>query len=176
MARDAAEQSDLVRMCLLAKFGGIWADADDCLYGRLGTIMRGQKGLVVYREPSGGALGNNFMAAPANHPAVLTAAEIARQSLLRRDSEAAWNKTGPGVLTRAVGQYLQSCLEDGRAPELSVLDHAKVADCIHMHNHVRYKTSATYWEASLARSYPFDLWTRLSEALGIETASVHTAA
>ncbi|MCG6902271.1 MAG: tetratricopeptide repeat protein, partial [Rhodobacter sp.] len=106
LAQNAAQEADFLRLCILAREGGIWADADDVLYGDLGRLLRAGQGLILYREPQGGALGNNFIAAPPGHPVMVLAARLAAQALLQRASELAWFKTGPGLLTRAVGQYL----------------------------------------------------------------------
>lgn len=54
MTNNPAEESDLLRLCLLAKNGGIWADADDVLYGTLTGPLSGGFGLVGYQDTVGG--------------------------------------------------------------------------------------------------------------------------
>ncbi|WP_425102037.1 glycosyltransferase [Tropicibacter sp. S64] len=171
LARNPAEESDLLRLCLLVHHGGIWADADDRLYGDLDGLLQGTAGLVVYREALGGALGNNFIAAPPQHPALIAAAKLVRKALLERNAESAWGKTGPGVLTRTVAHYLvQTEIPRDDFP-LTILDTAPLAQVVAMHNPVRYKTLPSHWAANGTRQRPSQVWPTLLEALrGRETA------
>ncbi|MFZ7089900.1 tetratricopeptide repeat protein [Primorskyibacter sp. 2E233] len=165
MARNPAEEADLLRLCLLVQFGGIWADADDRLYGNLDALLAGSGGLVLYREPLGGTLGNNFIAAPPGHPALIFAAKLVRRALLERTADIAWAKTGPGVLTRAVAHYLVQTEIPRDDHPLSIIEGDRIARVIAMHNPVRYKTLASHWAKGEARNRPSQLWPNLLEAL-----------
>ena len=165
LAQNAAQEADFLRLCLLAKSGGIWADADDFLYGDLNQVLAQGKGLILYREPLGGALGNNIMAAPPGHPVVVYAARLACQVLLQRANENAWNKTGPGLLTRAVAHYLVKVSSTQARRQLTVLDWAPVARQISMHNPVRYKTSAAHWDTVEVRKPADPIWEQFQSAL-----------
>ncbi|MFW2541884.1 glycosyltransferase [Primorskyibacter sp. 2E107] len=165
MARNPAEESDLLRLCLLAKFGGVWADADDRLHGDLGGLLEETAGLVIYREALGGALGNNFIAAPPGHPAVILAAKMVKQALLDRTAELAWGKTGPGVLTRAVAHYLvQTDVSRAEFP-LTIIENDRLARVVAMHNPVRYKILPSHWTAESTRPSQTEIWPALLDAL-----------
>jgi len=167
LARDAAQQADFLRLCVLAEHGGVWADADDYLYGDLEKVLAAGRGLLVYQEPETGAIGNNFFAAPPKHPVVVFAARLACQALLQRASESAWLKTGPGVLTRAVGQYLISTDTTEAAQNITFLDWPLVAGEVAMHNPLRYKSAKSYWNQRYDRGEedPSVFWEELLAAL-----------
>lgn len=145
LANNPAEEADFLRLCLLAREGGIYADADDSLIGSPERLTGGDTGLVVYVEAFGWNLGNNFLAARAGHPAIVLAARMARQALLMRSNETTWSKTGPGLLTRAVAQYLARQITEGQAVDATVLRMADTAATIAMHNPVHYKRKAGDW-------------------------------
>lgn len=161
LAQNPAQEADLLRLCLLAKSGGVWADADDVLCGDLGSVLDRGQGLILYREPLGGALGNNFMAAPPRHPVVIHAARLAQRALLQRQNENAWNKTGPGLLTRSVGQYLARTDPARARSQITILDWTELAGEISMHNQIAEKMTAAHWQADITRRRRSDLWSRL---------------
>jgi mannosyltransferase OCH1-like enzyme len=148
MARNPAEESDFLRLCLLALHGGVYADADDIRTGPLTSLAGLSTGLAVYAEREGGTLGNNFMAARAQHPVIVFAARSARLTLLARDNESTWSKTGPGLLTRAVAAYIASCIGKGTAPDLTIFSMGELLDQIAMHNPARHKNTSGYWNAT----------------------------
>ena len=173
LAQNAAQEADLLRLCLLAQHGGVWADADDYLYGDLDSLLTQGKGrgLILYREPQGGALGNNFMAAVPRHPVVIHAANLACQALSQRANENAWNKTGPGLLTRAVAHYLVKTDPDEARRRISVLDWPVLAQQVATHNPVPYKTKAGYWNRVGTRTSVDMVWDRFLTALQDRTSS-----
>lgn len=166
LAQNAAQEADFLRLCLLAREGGVWADADDRLYGSLETVLSaGQHaGLILYREPQGAALGNNFIATPPEHPVIRHAARLASMALRRRDNETTWSKTGPGLLTRAVGHYLARKNPERPGARITVLDWTKIARHIGMHNEMPYKRTPAHWNAAQT-SGQTALWEALLEAL-----------
>ncbi|WP_136442424.1 tetratricopeptide repeat protein [Pacificoceanicola onchidii] len=165
MARNPAEESDLLRLCLLVKHGGVWADADDVLYGDLAGLLDEVAGLMVYREALGGALGNNIIAAAPGHPALIHAAKLVRKALLDRTAEIAWGKTGPGVLTRAIAHFLVQTEVSRDDYPLTVIDNDRLARVVAMHNPVRYKTLPSHWAAGGTRARPSQVWPVLRAAL-----------
>ncbi|WGW02980.1 glycosyltransferase [Tropicibacter oceani] len=165
MARNPAEEADLLRLCLLVKFGGVWADADDWLYGDLGALLDGAHGLTLYREPLGGTLGNNFIAAPPGHPALIFAAKLVRAALLERSADIAWSKTGPGVLTRALAHFLVQVAIPLTDHPVTIVDAARIGRVVAMHNPVRYKTLPSHWAADGKRKGENRVWPDLLDAL-----------
>ena len=151
LARYPAQEADLFRLCALAHSGGIYADADDVLLGGLDDLVQGPgaRGLILYREPLGGILGNNFIAAPPGHPAIIQAARMACAGLLQRSNEAIWNSTGPGLLTRAVAAYIARTDPAELSRELTLLDWPDVAGRVLMHNTVTYKSTAQHWNTDV---------------------------
>jgi len=166
LAQNPAQEADFLRLTLLARKGGIWADADDYLYGDLGQVLGADpRGLILYREPLGGAVGNNFMATPAGHPVVVYAARLAQQSLLQRANETAWNKTGPGLLTRALAQFLAQTNPEAARSRVTILDWPRIARQIATNNPVHYKTQAGYWDKEGTRMPGDAVWQSLMTAL-----------
>lgn len=142
MAGKPAEEADLLRLCLLAVEGGVYADTDDRLIGSLPSLLAGGAGLVTYAERGGGmVLGNNFLVARPRHPAIVLAARMARQALLARDKDDTWSKTGPGLLTRAVARYLARCATGGQVPDIAVLDLRDLCRQVAIHGAARHKSS-----------------------------------
>jgi len=145
LANNVAEATDLFRLCMLAQHGGIYADADDILVGSLPMLVSQAPGLVVYAE-SGWSLGNNFMACRPKHPAIVLAAQLARQALLMRSNETTWSKTGPGLLTRSVAQYISECLAKGTEPDLMIPSIQDMIKHVAMHNPARHKKGGGHWK------------------------------
>lgn len=144
MSNKPAEQADFLRLCLLARKGGIWCDADDLLVGDLDSLIPADAGVVLYREPLANTIENNFIAARPKQPILVYAAGLARDALLARSSESVWGKTGPGLLTRAVGQYLAAA-DPAAMAELCLHEQIRIWRDISTHNHVFYKTTSRHW-------------------------------
>lgn len=100
MAKTATEEADFLRLCLVAKYGGVYADADDILTGDLAGLLDCGAGAVLHLAHFGGNVGNNFFAARAEHPLIVIAAKTVRQAMLTRSNESVWQKAGPGLLSR----------------------------------------------------------------------------
>lgn len=147
LASNPAEGADFLRLSLLAQEGGIWADADDILRGDLKEMLADARGLFLYREAIGMALGNNFIAVRAHHPAIKIAQQDAQDALLSRSAEMAWSKTGPGLMTRAVAAYLASPETDTGKIDLTVIEQPQIMRNIRMHNFVGYKKTNRHWNA-----------------------------
>ncbi|WP_167647042.1 tetratricopeptide repeat protein [Mameliella alba] len=145
LANSPAEECDFLRLCLLYKHGGIYADADDRLTGDAGALIAEGPGLILAREPWG-AVANNVIVAPQGHPLLLWALEAAGRSLLARENDGTWFKTGPGLVTRAVASWLA---EAGPAAErgLTLLSLPQLRAHVHPHVRLGYKSSGSYWNA-----------------------------
>lgn len=167
MASDAAQEADLLRLAVLARSGGVWADADDVLYGDLDRLLAAGPSLIVAREAPGGALANNFLAAPPEHPVIVRAAQMAVQALNARSADLAWFKTGPGLLTRAVGLYLAETEPETARRQITILTWPQLAGAVATHNPATYKNAAGYWNRKDERDAPrpTDLWGQLLAGL-----------
>jgi tetratricopeptide (TPR) repeat protein len=146
LANHAAEESDFLRLCLLAAMGGIYADADDRLLTSPKDVAGLGAGLILFVEPHTGAVQNNLICAPAGHPVLLSAVELATTALLRRDNDSTWSKTGPGLLTRAAALHV---VEDPNGADR----HLTLVPRVHLQRHVQihvplpYKSTPGYWNA-----------------------------
>jgi predicted Zn-dependent protease/mannosyltransferase OCH1-like enzyme len=145
-ARHVTEESDLLRLCLIYKFGGIYSDADDKVVGDIATLAGLGAGLVVTREPIG-AIANNILIAPAGNPILRMALDMTFRALMARDADGAWFKSGPGMLTRAVAVYLRDADPDEARRTLTLLDGDTLRNFIEPHIRLPYKTTAKYWNA-----------------------------
>lgn len=169
-ASKVAEESDFLRLCLLARRGGIYADTDDCVTDKpaeLAQLIHNGAGLVVYLEPVGAALGNNFIAAAPEHPAIVLAALQARRALLAGANESAWSKTGPGLLSRAVALYIAREVLAGRRPDIAVLSRARILQHVSFHNRLPYKSTATHWNSRARTGEAAALASLLQELLSL---------
>jgi len=99
---------------------------------------------------------------------ILNALQIACGALSRRDNETAWNKTGPGVLTRALGAYLVDADEEATPKDVTVLDWAPLAREIATNNPVSYKNTPGYWNKAGQRQAGSRFWDRWKQAVASE--------
>ena len=141
-ADNAAEESDFFRLCALYAEGGVYADADDRLIANWSRLVGDRGGMTVFREPHG-AIANNILIAPPGHPALARAIDMAREALLRSDSDIAWSKTGPGLLTRAIAITLA---EDGPDVGLSIHSEGVVQRLVSIHTPLPYKKTSAHWK------------------------------
>ena len=154
MANNPAEEADFLRLVVLWRLGGVWADADDCLLGDVTRLTAGG-GLVVFQEPMGNTIANNVLAACPRHPVLAYAAETAKADLLSRSNESTWQKTGPGLLTRAVAQFAaRSILEGGSNGrtgtlpfDITIHPQSALRREVGIHTRLPHKADAAYWNA-----------------------------
>ncbi|WP_158774117.1 tetratricopeptide repeat protein [Cobetia sp. L2A1] len=145
LANSPAEEADFFRLCYLAVFGGLYADADDRYYRDFDQLLFKEASLICFREEHG-ALANNVIIAAPQHPAIINAAEIAAESLLARDNENTWHKTGPGLLTRAVAYYLEET-KNKNIDKVIILPQYLLRRHVHIHMEMPYKKTSAYWNA-----------------------------
>lgn len=146
LANSPAEECDFLRLCLLYRLGGVYADADDKLAGNLEALISEGPGMIVTRE-LWGAVANNVICAPPGHPLVLWALQAAGRSLLARENDGTWFKTGPGLMTRAVANWLGQATPAQAEAGLTILTQAQLAAHVQPHVRLSYKTSGQYWNA-----------------------------
>lgn len=146
LANSAAEECDFLRLCLLYRHGGIYADADDLLIGDASQLIAEGPGLIATAEPWG-ALANNVICAPVGHPVMLWALQAAGRSLLARENDGTWFKTGPGLMTRAVANWLGQATSAETETGLTILTQAQLASHVQPHVRLSYKMSGQYWNA-----------------------------
>lgn len=153
MANNPAEEADFLRLCILWRVGGVWADADDRLLGSIDRLTEGG-GLIAWQEPLGFAIGNNVLVSRAEHLVLAYATETARRDLLARSNESTWQKTGPGLLTRAVAQYAARSIVAGdpsqaRGALRDVTIHPQPAlrREVGIHTRLPHKAGEGYWNA-----------------------------
>lgn len=137
-------ECDFLRLCHIGLHGGIYADCDDWLIGDIEDLLGDGQCLTLYREPTG-ALGNNIIIAPPRHPAILWAAFSARRALLEGHGDNVWNRSGPGLLTRAVVWHLETLRKDGHDPALRLLPRWMLGRTVQYHSPLGYKFGAGYW-------------------------------
>jgi len=143
-AGSPTEECDFLRLCHIGLHGGIYVDCDDWLIGDIGNLLGSSPGLTLFREPTG-ALGNNIIIAPPRHPAILWAAFSARRALLEGHGDNVWNRTGPGLLTRAVVWHIENARRQGRDPETHILPRYALGKTVQFHSPLPYKFGAGYW-------------------------------
>ena len=143
-AGSPTEESDFFRLCRIGLLGGLYADCDDWLTGDAGTLIDPAGRLTAFREPTGG-IGNNILSAPPRHPVILWAAIAARNALLEGHGDNVWNKTGPGLLTRAIAWRIETCAATGADPGLRILPRWQLGRAVQYHSPLSYKFGAGYW-------------------------------
>jgi hypothetical protein len=148
LARNPAEEADFFRLCFLAHEGGVYADADDRLVGDLNTALSEGAEFIALLEPGFANLGNNFIAAAANHPVLMDAVERAQTALLSRAAETTWSKTGPGLLTRALANELTRGPKKKAGAGIRLLSLADISGIVVIHNAAEHKNAASDWRLS----------------------------
>ncbi|KNG92942.1 hypothetical protein ATO11_13475 [Pseudaestuariivita atlantica] len=150
LANSVTEECDFLRLCLLFKFGGVYADADDRLVGDLRDLTGRGNGMVAMREIMG-PIANNFICARPGHPVLQNAIALAGQSLIQRENDSPWAKTGPGLMTRATALYIAHNPPETTYENLTVIPSDKVARTVQSHVNLAYKSKAGYWNARKSR-------------------------
>lgn len=148
LARNPAEESDFLRLCILSYEGGVYADADDRLVGDLGAVLPTGAAFIALVEPGLANLGNNFLAATPDHPVLNDAVNRAQSDLLSRSAETTWSKTGPGLLTRALANELTSGPKKDAGADIAVLTLAQITGIVAIHNASEHKNATTDWRAA----------------------------
>lgn len=155
-AGSPTEESDFFRLCYIGLHGGVYADCDDWLIGDPELLLGCGMRVTVYREPTG-AIGNNILVAPPRHPAILWAALSARRGLEEGHGDNVWNRTGPGLLTRAIAWHIGRTEVAGTDPALRILPRWKLGAAVQYHSPLPYKSGNGYWNRKGASNQSLDL-------------------
>lgn len=147
MANSVTEECDFLRLCLLFAKGGVYADADDRLIGDLERLRRAGRGLLLFREPFG-AIANNLMLSRPGHPLMQIAVNMALDSLLARENDSTWSKTGPGLMTRAAAIYLKGTGSEEAACDFTLLPQYLGRRVVQFHVDLPYKSTGSYWNST----------------------------
>jgi tetratricopeptide (TPR) repeat protein len=145
-ARQPAMKADLFRLAYLCNDGGFYIDADDRCVAPLSTIGWHGFSLVLYQEDLG-SVGNNFIAVTPRHPVVADALGQAVKAVNRGDVEMLWLSTGPGLLSRALAQYMvKSSAGFGEAlRDTLILERHELLAVASIHCRISYKLTAKHW-------------------------------
>ena len=151
LARQAAQKADIFRLAYLTARGGVYADADDRCDTPLSSFLRNDATLALHQD-NFAAIGNNFIAATAEHPVLQRALSMAVTAVNRGDQDLIWLSTGPGLLTRAFAIEWATAHEPNWLPRAQVMTLGALQRVIGVHCPVRYKKTNKHWmRASFAR-------------------------
>jgi tetratricopeptide (TPR) repeat protein len=149
-AREPAQKADLFRLAYLTACGGVYADADDRCDTPLHTFMGSDATLVAHQDNLG-SIGNNFLAATAEHPVMHRALSLAVEAINRGDQDLAWLSTGPGLLTRAFALEWASRSETGWFARAQIMSLGEIQRVMGIHCLARYKKTDRHWKRSSFR-------------------------
>jgi len=147
LANHVAEECDFLRLCLLLHEGGLYVDADDRRVGDPNAVLSLGRDLILFREPYR-AICNNVICAAPGHPVLKIAVGMALRSLLSRENDAPWSKTGPGLLTRATATYLRDRPDSDAARTVSILPRHRLKRYVDTHVRLSYKLTVKHWNGS----------------------------
>ena len=147
LANNVAEECDFLRLCLLLAEGGIYADADDKLVGDPDQLRALGRGAIVFREPFGAVM-NNLLISRPGHRLFQLAVDMARDSLLARENDNTWSKTGPGLMTRAAAVYIAEAGETASRDRLTILPRYVSQRLVQSHVRLAYKSTPAYWNSN----------------------------
>lgn len=153
LANNVAEECDFLRLCLIYKYGGIYADADDRCLGQIDELLERPANMILFREPFG-AIANNFFCAISGHPVLKIAIDLASTALLDQSKECTWSKTGPGLLTRATALFLSRSARSPNKYNCCILTHMQIRRMVCPHVSMSYKAKRDYWNAEDMHFYP----------------------
>ena len=142
-----ATQSDFFRLAYLYKMGGFYADADDKCRQSLDTLVDLNPELVILQEDFA-CIGNNFLGCIPGQSIIQRAFEQAVENLSYYSNESPWFKTGPGLITSAVGSGLVAYLSNENYqtwPRLLVLNQSELRKIVVQHIYLPYKRTDKSW-------------------------------
>lgn len=147
-AAEPAMKADIFRLGWLFHHGGIYADCDDRCQADLSPLLNDGAELVLYQEDIG-SVGNNFVACAPRHPLIAAAFEQAVRSVNQGKTEILWLATGPGLMTRILGQALAKDLD--RLSRIRVLDRHEALASVAIHCSASYKRTDRHWSRTAFR-------------------------
>ncbi|MGY4509107.1 tetratricopeptide repeat protein [Bradyrhizobium sp. USDA 3650] len=161
-SQEPAQRADIFRLACLSTLGGFYADADDRCLKAVTEFVHPDADFVAFQEDFG-TLGNNFLAATPKHPVIQRSLELAGEAINRGDADFLWLATGPGLLTRAFGQY--AATEDGWSEKTVILNMGELQSHVGIHCQVRYKRTSKHWSRSSFHRKPSGMTKRTEEGI-----------
>ena len=144
VARHAAMKSDIFRLAVLCKEGGLYLDADDFCAAPLRKLLAHDTEFLCYQEEYG-SIGNNFLAATPGHPIVTAALREAVRSVLNGAGESLWLVTGPGLISRIVAASIARTPDLRPSPGIQVLPLCILQRFVRPDRRVAYKKDSRHW-------------------------------
>jgi mannosyltransferase OCH1-like enzyme len=152
-AAEPAMKADILRLGWLFHHGGVYADCDDRCQADLSPLLHDGAELVLYQEDIG-SVGNNFLACAPRHPLVGAAFEAAVRAVNQGKTEILWLATGPGLMTRVLGQALAEPGGLDRLSQIRVLDRHEALAFVAMHCAASYKRTDRHWSRTAFGAAP----------------------
>jgi len=145
-ATHAAQKADLLRLALLYKYGGIYADADDVCLKPLMQWLPQDINILLYHEEKA-MLGNNFIASKPQHQLIKKSLDFTVINLLDRDKSSIWLSTGPAILSKALALYLAENWSQASPKELGVMvmTREELMSVVGIHGQLFYKRTGDSW-------------------------------
>ncbi|GAB0120327.1 tetratricopeptide repeat protein [Acidisoma sp. 7E03] len=149
-AADPTTRADLLRLAVLFRDGGVWADMDDRCLQPLERLLPPGTEALFWQEPTGN-LGNNVIAVRPQHPVLRRALALAVEAINRGDRDTVWMLTGPGLLTRAFATSLAEAAEGWRdwLRPMRILDEFELWQQVAYHCQLSYKRAGRHWSKRL---------------------------
>ncbi|MCX7931827.1 MAG: tetratricopeptide repeat protein [Rhodovarius sp.] len=156
-AEHAAAKADLFRLAVLAREGGVYADADDRCVAALGSLLAPGVECVFYQEELA-SVANSFFAAVPGHPVLRAALDQAVAAVNRGDRSTPWLETGPGLLSRCFAAWLAEGTEEEMRARLSrclVPSHFDIRRVVAIGCVAAYKSGPRNWQHPGRRAAAF---------------------
>ncbi|CAN0579544.1 unnamed protein product, partial [Ectocarpus sp. 12 AP-2014] len=100
--------------------------------------------------------------------------DFALRSLLGRENDGPWSKTGPGLLTRAVAVYLAETPDEDLRDDLVIRPEIEMRQTVYPHIKLPYKTTPRYWDNRFGATSK-TIADALAEAFSPEKEGAHPA-
>ena len=111
--KHCAQKSDILRMFILKKYGGVYVDADIRPTACLDPIIALDYDIVLYHEQpiTWEYITQFFIAVVPNHPAIITACHMALDAIVNTSD--VHIRTGPNLWGRAIGNAIKTAKKYG---------------------------------------------------------------
>lgn len=148
-----AQRSDVLRLAVLEREGGWYADADDRCLAPLSSLDTGATQFVAYQEEFA-TLGNNVIGAAPGQKIITLALENAVATLEQGNNDIVWLSTGPGLLSRSFVQAMpgQPAQWPDFLRDVMILSKPALRRAVATHCHASYKFSGGHWADTSFRS------------------------
>ena len=149
LVKEPAAKADFFRLAYLYAEGGFYCDADDRCQIPLSAFIPANADFVGWHEVFG-TLGNNFLGAIPEHPAIGLALMLSAAAIHRGDADVVWLSSGPGLVTRAFARVLASPNADWKSivERTAILTRPELALGVTIHCFSSYKNTSKHWAQS----------------------------